>query len=178
MSVDRINKSDIKEKSKKIIQPNKQGNIYIGKYDKEDYLSGYLPEKISGSVIFGVYIPKFNKKLKEVGGNYVCSDCNLTSLEGAPEKVGGHFDCGDNKLTSLKGGPKEVGGDYMCWNNELTSLEGAPEKIGSGVLWCKHNPNLSSEKIIEYSKTHPDIIIKTDKVHYKNGEKGVWLTKI
>jgi hypothetical protein len=67
---------------------------------------------------------------KEVGGNFGCSYNRLMNLDDAPEKVGGNFGCSHNRLTSLEGAPKEVGGVFVCYNNQLTSLEGAPEKVG------------------------------------------------
>lgn len=83
---------------------------------KDDVANGKLPFK------FG-----------KVSGDFDCSECELTSLEGAPRKIGGSFDCSYNKLSSLEGGPEEVGGSFYCSNNEeLFSLEGAPQKIGSG----------------------------------------------
>ncbi len=38
---------------------------------------------------------------KEVSGHFSCSDNQLKSLEGCPEKVGGYFYCSFNQLTSL-----------------------------------------------------------------------------
>jgi hypothetical protein len=73
-----------------------------------------------------------------VGGNFMCSNNNLTSLEGAPDNVEGSFMCYDNELTSLEGAPEEVGGDFVCTNNNLTSLEGAPEEVG-GDFVCPVN---------------------------------------
>jgi hypothetical protein len=32
-----------------------------------------------------------------VGGDFICSYNQLTSLDGAPNHVGGDFDCSDNK---------------------------------------------------------------------------------
>jgi hypothetical protein len=66
----------------------------------------------------------------KVGGNFNCSENQLTSLEGAPQEIGGFFNCSENQLTSLKGGPRIVKGGYSCILNELTSLEGAPQEIG------------------------------------------------
>ncbi len=74
----------------------------------------------------------------EVTGDFYCTDNQLTSLEGAPQKVGGDFGCSENKLTSLKGAPKKVGGSFNCSRNQLTSLEGAPQKVG-GSFYCNDN---------------------------------------
>jgi len=74
-----------------------------------------------------------------VKGYFDCSNSNLTSLEGAPEKVGSDFWCKYNKLTSLEGAPKEVGGSFLCRSNNLTSLEGAPEKVGGDFLCFDNN---------------------------------------
>ena len=74
-----------------------------------------------------------------VGGDFYCSNNQLTSLEGAPEKVGGDFSCSYNQLTSLTGAPKEVGGGFYCYSNQLTSLKGAPKEVG-GDFFCDNNP--------------------------------------
>jgi hypothetical protein len=83
---------------------------------------------------------KFNK----VGGNFICNDNELTTLEGAPKEVGGDFLCSRNELTSLEGGPESVGGDFICRNNQLTSLQGAPKKVG-GDFYCSRNELTSLE---------------------------------
>ena len=74
----------------------------------------------------------------EIRDDFYCSDNQLTSLNGAPQKVGGDFDCSNNQLTSLNGAPKEVGGYFDCSRNQLTSLNGAPQKVG-GYFDCSGN---------------------------------------
>ena len=68
----------------------------------------------------------------EVTGNFYCTDNQLTSLEGAPQKVGGNFNCSRNQLTSLEGAPQIVGKDFYCHRNQLISLKGAPKEVGRG----------------------------------------------
>jgi hypothetical protein len=77
--------------------------------------------------LVGLNIPQ------KVGGDFYCSNNQLTSLEGAPQEVGGYFYCSNNQLTSLEGAPQKVGGNFSCSNNQLTSLEGAPQKVGGQV---------------------------------------------
>ena len=66
----------------------------------------------------------------EVGGQFLVSQNELTSLEGAPHTVGSVFDCSGNLLTSLKGAPQRVGVHFICSGNPLKSLEGAPQEFG------------------------------------------------
>lgn len=73
---------------------------------------------------------KLPLRFGKVNAEFDCSDCGLTTLEGAPSYVWDDFKCNNNKLTSLVGGPEEVRGSYYCQNNQLTSLEGAPKKVG------------------------------------------------
>ena len=80
---------------------------------------------------------------QKVGGSFSCSENKLTSLKGAPQKVDWIFDCSDNQLTSLEGAPQEVGGNFNCHSNQLTSLKGAPKTVG-GYFDCTYNPNLQS----------------------------------
>ena len=72
----------------------------------------------------------FTINFGEVTGNFNCSELNLVSLKGAPQKIGGSFWCFRNHLTSLKGAPQEVGWTFDCSENQLISLEGAPQKVG------------------------------------------------
>ena len=53
-------------------------------------------------------------KFGRVTGSFYCSDNDLTSLKGSPEKVDGGFYCNGNDLTSLEGAPKKVDGDFYC----------------------------------------------------------------
>ena len=65
----------------------------------------------------------------KVGGNFVCSGNQLTTLEGSPRVVEGNFYCRNNQLRTLEGAPREVGEVFYCSRNPLISLEGAPEVI-------------------------------------------------
>ena len=81
----------------------------------------------------------------EVKGNFDCSYCDLTSLEGAPKIVKKTFHCVDcNSLTSLEGAPEKVGRDFNCNDcNSLISLEGAPKEV-EGVFNCSGCKSLTS----------------------------------
>lgn len=56
----------------------------------------------------------------KVSGDFICSDCGLTSLLFGPKEVGGNFDCSGNKLSkyALSEAPKVVGGDFIWRDNE------------------------------------------------------------
>jgi len=75
---------------------------------------------------------------KSVGGDFYSCSNQLISLDGAPQSVGGSFLCYNNQLTSLKGAPQSIAGDFYCSDNQLTSLEGAPQSIGGG-FYCSNN---------------------------------------
>ena len=77
-------------------------------------------------------------KFGKVTGSFDCSDCRLTTLEGAPQEVVKDFRAYKNNLTTLAGGPKLVRGDFKCFSNQLVSLEGAPLEVG-GTFDCSHN---------------------------------------
>jgi hypothetical protein len=88
---------------------------------------------VSGSVnLYNKGLTKLPFQFGKVGGNFGCSDNQLTSLEGAPKEVGGCFHCSDNRLISLKGCPEKVGQGFSCYDNKLTSLDGCPEKVNWG----------------------------------------------
>ncbi|MBR1825400.1 MAG: hypothetical protein IJ770_02325 [Alphaproteobacteria bacterium] len=78
-----------------------------------------------------------------IEGSFDCSENELTSLKGAPQKVGEYFCCYANQLTDLEGAPQEVGGDFYCYVNKLMTLEGAPKEIG-GCFSCVANQELKS----------------------------------
>ena len=93
---------------------------------------------------------------QKVGGNFYCTNNNsLTSLEGAPQKVGKDFDCSLNKLTSLEGAPQEVGGSFDCSFNNLTTIKGAPQKVG-GNFECNNNNLIYNET--KFYGFLPDVI--------------------
>lgn len=100
-----------------------------GSVDVDDDVDVFESDVIDGKLPF-----KFGK----VSGNFDCSACHLTSLEGCPQEVGGFFNCSHNQLTSLEGCPREVGGSFSCNKNQLTSLEGCPQKI-VGDFDCRNN---------------------------------------
>ena len=91
-------------------------------------------------------LTKIPLKFGYVSGYFLCSDNQLTSLEGSPERVGGNFDCDNNQLTSLEGCPRSVGRNFNCFSNQLTSLEG-PRYI-EGKFYCSDNPMENVWKII------------------------------
>ena len=84
---------------------------------------------------------------KEVSGDFVCYNNQLTSLRGCPEKVGGSFLCYRNNLTSLEGCPEKVGGNFHCYGNNLTSLKDCPD---ARTIYCTNNQITSFEGIPEF----------------------------
>jgi hypothetical protein len=94
---------------------------------------------VSGGVdLFRKDLKELPLKFGKVSGYFICSDNQLTTLEGAPKEVGEYFYCYGNQLTTLEGVPKEVGGGFYCHHNKLTTLEGVPKEIG-GDFYCHHN---------------------------------------
>ena len=75
---------------------------------------------------------------QKVGRGFSCRNNQLTTLDGAPQKVGEYFWCDNNQLTSLEEAPREVGGSFSCDNNQLTSLGGAPREV-RGYFDCNNN---------------------------------------
>jgi hypothetical protein len=72
-----------------------------------------------------------------VGGNFDCSDNQLTSLEGAPQEVGRDFYCSGNQITSLKGAPRSVRKDFHTERNPVSerTIKGIYKKMQSGMSW-------------------------------------------
>ena len=111
---------------------------------------------------------KYNEWLREgfefkpdSSGNYLYSEHDLTTLEGAPESVSRDFYCDSNMLTTLKGAPEKIVGNFSCdefiidrgkWGIEgwLKVLEKGTEKAKSLILtllsddlldkWCIDDP--------------------------------------
>jgi hypothetical protein len=115
---------------------------WLEKHQYEDYtFNDDLSVNINGNVwITEEQAEKENSEIKlpikfgSVSGNFICSHCGLTTLEGAPQCVGGYFNCGNNELTTLKGGPEYVEKNFYCSSNNLSSLEGCPKFIGGGLV--------------------------------------------
>jgi hypothetical protein len=74
-----------------------------------------------------------------IRGNFLCSNDDLITLEGGPERVGlsySVFRLRKSKIRSLVGAPIYVGGDFDVGDNsELESLEGIPKKV-TGDFYC------------------------------------------
>ncbi len=77
---------------------------------------------------------------------FVISHCELTTLEGSPEKVDNIFSCSNNKLSNLFGAPLKVG-TFVCRNNPLTSLEYLPEITNRIRISNNHLPLLRLIKL-------------------------------
>lgn len=115
---------------------------WLEKHQYEDYtFNDDLSVNIAGNVWIGAeQAEKENSEIKlpikfgSVSGNFICSHCGLTTLEGAPQYVGGYFNCGNNELTSLNGGPKHVETSFYCSSNNLSSLKGCPKLIGGSLV--------------------------------------------
>ena len=141
----------LEEISSKTIS-SEEKNKLISKNFSKDMESRIVGDVIKGDVNIG------NKNFKKITdildfskivitGNFVCSNNQLTTLEGAPQKVGMSFYCNNNQLTSLEGAPQEIGffttnsrgGTFNCSNNKLTSLKGAPQKKVGGGFYCDNN---------------------------------------
>lgn len=152
----------------------KQGCLnWLSVIDHEVYEDGsvsvkgdvkFMNKAINGnSGIVGNYVNKLPFKFRKVTGDFVCYNCDFTSLEGAPKEVGGNFDCSYNKFKSLKGAPEKVKGDFICFNNyekhQLTSLEGAPEFIGGEF----ESNNFSDEDYRTFAKNKKYVEGKLDK---------------
>jgi hypothetical protein len=82
-------------------------------------------------------------KFDIVAGNFNCTNGELTTLVGCPNKVMGSFECGQNRLTNnLIGGPATAD-DYICSRTNISSFDGGPRKVGS--LFAENNQITSLE---------------------------------
>ncbi len=81
---------------------------------------------VEGNVIFNRNrITKLPLKFGHVSGNFLCAECDLRTLEGAPTYVGGNFSLYYNAgLRSLKYSPLYVGGEFDCTCCGLKDLVG------------------------------------------------------
>ena len=123
----------------------------------------FMDKDINASNLVGKTLNKIPFKFRKVTGDFICYNCELISLEGAPREVGGDFGCSYNKFTTLKGAPEKVGGDFYCFNNikkyQLTSLEGAPEFIGGEFA----SNTISDEDYRTFAKNRKYVEGKLDK---------------
>jgi len=85
-------------------------NPYQTRYYFTEYQSSDVNIITRNHVTLGGILPRF----KYVSGDFDCSYCQLTSLEGCPIYVGGWFRCSGNKLTSLKYRPIYTGDLFIC----------------------------------------------------------------
>ncbi len=119
---------------------NENEVIEVDRIDQTNY-NEYIGKtvKVTGDVnLRNLGLTKIAINFTEVGGFFICSHNQLTSLEGAPKKIGGDFHCSWNQLTSLVGAPEKVGGSFYCLWNQLTSLVGEPKEVGRGFYCYVH----------------------------------------
>jgi hypothetical protein len=65
-----------------------------------------------------------------VSGNFFCSNADITSLKGVPQRIYGYFSCYGTNITSLEYAPQHVGGDFHCNQARyLRSLSGTDKII-------------------------------------------------
>ena len=96
--------------------------------------NGYLVEKRFGRPITVENIDANN--YKDYIGKFVNVTCNVwlndLGLEKLPikfGKVGGDFDCSNNNLTSLEGAPYRVGCEFYCTDNKKKFTENDVKKV-------------------------------------------------
>jgi len=129
-------------------QSDEEIHLICKKYGIENYTINNGVVDVNGDVhLDDKGLAKIPLNFGVVGGNFICRNNQLTSLEGCPSHVGGNFYCYHNQLTSLEGCPSGVGGNFICSNNQLTSLEGCPSGVG-GDFWCGNNPVHNIWKLI------------------------------
>jgi len=105
---------------------------------------------VDGSVdINKCKLEKLPLKFGHVTSYFDCSKNYLQTLEGSPDSVGGDFYCSDNELTSLKGCTSKID-SFFCSINYLYSLEYFPTEIGGNFL-CRRNPIHSIVRYFIYS---------------------------
>lgn len=100
----------------------------------------------------------------KIDGCFLCSENDLTNLEGFPHTVNGYFSCRGNKLTNLVGCPQIVKRFFYCHNNRLTSLEGCPQIINDDFS-CFDNKLTNLE--------HCPKIVNGDFLCHKNNFRGL-----
>lgn len=96
--------------------------------------NGYLVEKRFGRPITVENIDANN--YKDYIGKFVNVTCNVwlndLGLKKLPikfGKVGGDFDCSNNNLTSLEGAPYSVGCEFYCTDNKKKFTEDDVKKV-------------------------------------------------
>lgn len=77
---------------------------------------------------------KMKYKFGKIDGDFRCSYCRLTTLEGGPYKVMRSYNCVGNKLTSLEGCPKYVGDCLYCWSNTVDKLQIPKDQYFRGTV--------------------------------------------
>jgi len=111
-------------------------------YSLNDLKGATEPVNVTGNVnLYNMKLARLPVKFGEVGGDFSCSDNQLTSLEGAPSQVGGDFYCIKNKLTSLVGIHKII---KSC---KAIGLRGNPIKEGGlGLLLIKDLEDIGADQ--------------------------------
>jgi len=91
-----------------------------------------------------------------IDGNFIVSDCDLTSLKGCPKIIMGMFTCSDNELQDLEGGPI-IAHRYNADSCGLKSLFGAPKYVGhfsaqrNHLMELDHLPKVARDISLKYN---------------------------
>ena len=115
--------------------------------------------RVSGTCDFSnSYLKSLVGSPRFVGELYDCSDCEITTLNGAPRNVGSFnanknnitslqwmpniirhsVNVSETKISSLNGCPSNIPESFSCEATAIRSLDGAPETVG-GVFYCGRN---------------------------------------
>lgn len=119
--------------------PKERIESILKKYNIKNYvINDDLTVDVNGDIDFrGADLKRFPVKFGKIIGNFNCSNNQLETLNGGPNKVSENFYCYNNNLTSLQGSPREVGENFWCVKNKFTSLQGSPREVG-GDFACSY----------------------------------------
>lgn len=83
-------------------------------------------------------------RFESIAGSFICEGCELTTLEGGPKTVGGDYNCSDNNLTKLTYNdiPTSVGGNFIIAKN--TNI------VKDGGLWEVLSEDIVEGEVIFY----------------------------
>lgn len=83
--------------------------LKISVRDNDVVLVGFKDKALPDYIVFDEII----------GGNFICSYSELTSMRGFPRKIGGSFDISFSKITTLENLPELVDRDFVAIGNSL-----------------------------------------------------------
>jgi hypothetical protein len=96
------------------------GNFYVSDNQLKDFKG--FPNEVGRMLCGGNEFENLNGCTNIIRGDFNCSDCKLTSLEGGPQIIDGYYSFTGNLITNFKGFPKDFKNSIFYDRNPISEV--------------------------------------------------------